>query len=526
MLLAEIAGHRGKLDISVENYLDLAKLTRDYKIVERAARIAVYARDDVAASEAAKLWLEIDPYSADAHQIMAVMSIRSGDIESAIASLEHILGNSNGKMDQKLWMIANMLGGEKDQTAVIQVMERLMQSRQDDADALFAYAHVIGRMGNTKKALEILEKVVTLAPENNNAVLSYVSLLQKENQVDKAIDWLQKHMGKKKEDFNLHLVYARLLADSKRFDDSLREFESLIAKAPNNVDVLYALGLLYLQNNRLDDSARYFARLAEQDVRIDESNYYLGRIAEEQGKLDKAGSYYQGVRKGEHYFDSQLRLGFVLARRDKYEQALEHLETVKVNNDQQKSLIIQAESELYQEQKKYAEALDVYNTALNDPSITNPAFKEELMYSRAMLAEKMGRLDILEADLVAIIENNPNHSQALNALGYTLADRTQRYDEAYQYIQRAMQLNPNDFYIMDSMGWVLYRMGRLDEAVDYLQKAMSLRNDPEIAAHLGEVLWVKGDRKAAEKIWDTALEQTPDDTRLLNVIERFKNQNI
>ena len=223
-----------------------------------------------------------------------------------------------------------------------------------------------------------------------------------------------------------------------------------------------------------------------------------------------------------------MRLGFVLARENKHEQALEHFRTVKVNNDQQQSLLIQAQSELYQDQKKYNQALEIYNVALAESGAQKLGanLKEELLYSRAMLAEKMDRLDILEADLVAIIDNNPNHSQALNALGYTLADRTQRYDEAYNYIQRALELNPDDFYIMDSMGWVLYRMGRLDEAVDYLQKAMTLRNDPEIAAHLGEVLWVKGDRQAAEKIWDTALEQTPDDTRLLNVIERFKKKNL
>ncbi len=137
----------------------------------------------------------------------------------------------------------------------------------------------------------------------------------------------------------------------------------------------------------------------------------------------------------------------------------------------------------------------------------------------------MDKLDILEQDLRRIIAKDPEHSQALNALGYTLADRTDRYQEAYELIERALELNPDDFYILDSMGWVLYRLGRHEEAVRYLRRAMAIRPDSEVAAHLGEVLWVMGEKQAAKEIWDTALKTTPDDKRLLNVIERFNPEN-
>ena len=160
--------------------------------------------------------------------------------------------------------------------------------------------------------------------------------------------------------------------------------------------------------------------------------------------------------------------------------------------------------------------MDVFDKAIEEQS------HPDLLYSRAMLAEKMDRLDVLEADLKAIIAEDENNATALNALGYTLADRTDRYEEAYAYVKRAYELSPNDFYILDSMGWVMYRLGRLDEAVEFLQKALELRNDPEIAAHLGEVLWVMGDKQAAEKVWETALKDTPTDDRLLKVIQRFK----
>ena len=178
--------------------------------------------------------------------------------------------------------------------------------------------------------------------------------------------------------------------------------------------------------------------------------------------------------------------------------------------------MIQVEAEILISAKRYQEAMKIFNEAIKEKSHV------DIFYSRAMLAEKMGRMDILESDLKTILEEDANNVTALNALGYTLADRTNRYEEAYAYIQRAYELSPSDFYILDSMGWVLYRLGRLGEAIEYLQKALELKNDPEIAAHLGEVLWARGDRKEAQDIWDTALKDTPKDDRLLNIIKRFK----
>ena len=157
----------------------------------------------------------------------------------------------------------------------------------------------------------------------------------------------------------------------------------------------------------------------------------------------------------------------------------------------------------------------VYDAALAE------YYDTELLYTRAMLAEKMDALDILERDLRAIIEEEPENAQALNALGYTLADRTERYQEAHDLIRRALELSPADFYILDSMGWVLYRLGRFEEAISYLRQARELRDDPEVAAHLAEVLWVTGDRDGARDVWESALRTTPGDAILLDVIERL-----
>jgi tetratricopeptide (TPR) repeat protein len=210
-----------------------------------------------------------------------------------------------------------------------------------------------------------------------------------------------------------------------------------------------------------------------------------------------------------------MRIGMLLGKQGKIEDGRTHLHNIHTKNNQEKNILIQAEAEMLADIKRYQEAMAVYDKALKGKH------DADLLYSRAMLAENMDRLDILEMDLRAILEKDPDNSQALNALGYTLADRTDRYDEAYEFIKRALEISPNDYYVLDSMGWVLYRQGRLDEAIEFLNKALAERNDPEIAAHLGEVLWVKGDKKTAQEIWDTALKEAPNDDRLRNVINRL-----
>ena len=516
LLVAEIAGHRGMLDISVEYYLDLARYTRDHRIVERAARIAVYTRDDAAALDAARLWVELDPRNPDPHQVLAIMNLRAGELEQATEHLQDIFAYSEGEADEKLWMIANLLGSEKDKDAVLHVMEKLVVSQDNSPGALYAFAHVAARLEHLERSRELLEDTLALAPDNDNAALSYISILQRLDREQEALSWLEQELSRRADDnFNLRLAFARLLMEVRQFDRALEQFELLLAREAENMDVLYALGLLYLQSNRLEEAETLFKKLSVQEHLADTANYYLGRIAEDKRRYDEAGAWYQGVHKGEHYFDAQVRLAMLLARNGQVDAARSHLQSIRPKNGQQALVAVQAEGELLVQAERYEEAMAVYSAALDG------GYNPDLLYARAMVAEKIDRLDLLEADLRTILEHDPEHAQALNALGYTLADATDRHAEAYELIRKALELRPADFYILDSMGWVLYRLGRLDEAIEHLRKALDIRQDPEIAAHLGEVLWVRGEREQAKEVWETALQQTPEDRRLLDVIERF-----
>ena len=516
ILEAEIAGQRGQLEIAVSSYLDLARTTRDPKIVERASRIAVFARNNKAAKEAATIWVELDPRNPDPHQILALMAIREKNIDDALLHLQSILDYTYGEVDKKLLMIANLVRRESENDLIMDVMEKLVMTRADSPKVLFAFARIATILGNYDRAIELLDKTLKLDPENDNAAISYITIKRRQEKLDEAITWVESFLQNRgDDDFSLRLSYARLLTDSKRYEDSRQQYEILVEQAPNNVDILFALGLLYLQENRLNDAEGYFNRLSKRGSFNNEANYYLGRIAEDRKKLDQAAIWYQGVQKGQNYFDSRVRLALILAKQNRIDGARKHLNSIITQNDVERVILIQAEGEILVEENRLQEAMEVYNLAISD------SYNQDLLYSRAMLAEKMDRLDILESDLKQILTHDPDNAQALNALGYTLADRTNRYDEALKFINRALELSPNDYYILDSKGWILFRLGKLDEAIDYLQKALELRPDGEIAAHLGEVLWVKGNTKQAKKVWETALKATPGNLMLQNVIQRF-----
>lgn len=514
-LLAEIAGQRGQLDVSVENYLGLARSIPDPRVAERATQIAVFAKKDSEALEAAKLWTRYAPDDLEARQALAAMHIRHGQSDEALHQLEFVMSSKEGDSKQKLRMIAGFLSREEDREAALEVMERLVAQSQNDPDAMFAYALLAVRAERYEKARQAMERVIALVPDDNQAILAYISILQKQDDTEGALHWLERLLEEKPEQFELRMVYARLLAEEKRFGQARTQFKIQEKAQPENPDVQYALGWLGVQTNNLAEAEAHFRELIESGRRVDEASYYLGHIAESESDYTSALKWYRAIGSGEVYFDAQIRIALVLVQQGKAEEATRHLRSTKARDGEQQRRLVLAQAEMFSEQEKYAEAMDVYDQALK----AGP--DSDLLYSRAMLAEKMGKLDLLERDLRQILTKEPDNAQALNALGYTLADRTDRHQEAYSLIRRALQLRPNDFYILDSMGWVLYRLGRFDQAVTYLKRAKAQRDDPEVAAHLGEVLWVMGQKQEAKNVWENALKNNPGDQKLLEVINRL-----
>lgn len=515
LLTAEFAGQRGHFGVAVKQYLELARQLRDVDLAQRATRIAVFARDDATALEASGVWVELAPMDMEARQILAAMFIRHGNAEDAFAELEYVLEHDHEEPGNRLRMIANLLSREADQDTALAVMGRLLTRFDDDTDALLAYALLAIRAERMPEARDAMKKIAEREELSSNVAMAYLAVLQKQDKLGEAIEWLDDILAINPKQFGLRLIYARLLADANRYEEARMQFSVLYDEAPDNTDIIFALGLLNLQANRLDDARAQFKSLVGLESRRDEAHFYLGQIAEGQDELDNAIAHYEAVEGGNNYFGSQIRKALVLSELGRIDDAVSFLDDVTVEEKAQRFDLARAKGEILTEHDRYAEAMATYDIALGDD------YNTELLYTRAMLAEKMDQIDVLERDLRAILEAEPENAQALNALGYTLADRTDRYHEAHILIEKALALSPTDFYILDSMGWVLYRLGRLEEAVKFLEQARELRNDPEVAAHLGEVLWVLGNREQARDVWDSALRDTPNDKKLLDVIKRL-----
>ena len=515
MLVAEFAGQREQLALALTEYLALAKTTRNADLAERATKIAVFSRDNPKALEAASLWVELQPTSLDARQILAAMHIRQGNAAAALEHLKYVLTQDNSGDGGRFRVIANLLGREDDRRTALAVMEKLVGERPGDTDALVAYALLAMRAEDLGKARGAMDQLVGRADINPNLALAYMAVLQKQDAGSEGIAFLEKALKRTPDEFGLRLLYARMLADAQRYEQARLQFSMLLEQAPDNTDVIYALGLLNLQAGKVDEAEQNFRALNNYNDRADEAAFYLGQIEESRQRHAAALVHYKAVKEGPNVFPARLRVISLLATQDKTDEALAAIAATSVEGDEQKVQLTLLHAEVLTQAGRRDEAMALFDGALNG------RYDMTLLYNRAMLAEQMGRLDILEADLRTIIEREPENSQALNALGYTLADRTNRHAEALEFIKRALAASPNDFFILDSMGWVLYRLGRLEEAVGYLEKARQLRNDPEVAAHLGEVLWVLGRKDDARQIWNTALEKHPQDGKILEAIKRL-----
>ncbi len=521
LLVAEIAGQRGLLGTAVKYYVEAAKLSRDPEIAERAARIAVYARETPKALEAARLWVELAPLNVDARQVLAALLVRNGKTDEALSHFEAVIAEGDQDEQKGYLLITSLLSKEQDKKAALEVMAKLVAKRQNSVHAHYAYSHLALLVGEYQKAEDAINKTLQLKPDWVQAHILLVNILSREGKDKESLQHLSKVVADHEDDHSLRLFYARKLVDAKRLPEAREQFGKLIDTDDVDArgDALYALGLLSLQLSDIDGAQGYFKKLIDLGKRTNEANYYLGQLAEQQQESARAIEYYSAVTFGDHNVDAQIRIAVLIAKDGKVEQARERLQSIEAKTSDVTLRVFLAEGEILRNDKQYQTAFDLYTEALAElPE------NVELLYARALTAEKIDRLDVTIQDLQEIVERQPNNVQALNALGYTLVDRTDRLAEGVKLVERAYKLNTNDPAITDSMGWAYYRVGRHEEALRLLRKAFSLNKDAEIAAHLGEVLWVSGDQTGAREVWEEALRETPKHKVLLDVINRFTHK--
>ena len=516
-LVAEIAVQRGDIALASEAYLDLAKTTRDPRLAKRATEIALYARQAKAAESASRLWLDLDPQSASARQTATAILLGGGKLDDAKPYLQQLLAGSHDKVGAEFMHIGAMLGNQADKAAGLALVQELAQPYANVPEAHLAVAQAAARAGKFDLALAELDAVHKLKPNWETAALLRVEILSRDGKPD-GILYAQDYLKRYPEAKELRLGYARVLLTQNRLQESREQFRILAKAVPTSPEMQLAIGLISLQLNELDAAdAAFKAALQLNYVDPGSVQIYLGQVAEARGRDDEAATWYRAVTAGPQYLLAQVKYATLLAKKGKLAEARTYLHNVKVDNDADRVSLIQAEAALLREAKDDAAVYALLGEAL----ATRPD-SVELLYDHAMAAERVNRLDVLEQDLRHVLKLQPDHAHALNALGYTLADHNVRLNEAQDLLGRALKLAPNDPFILDSMGWAQYRLGKLDIAVDYLQRAFAARPDPEIAAHLGEVLWVQGKHTEARQLWQSSLTTSPKNQALLEVMTKFK----
>jgi tetratricopeptide (TPR) repeat protein len=514
-LAGEIAAQRGKSRQAFDYAYQVALESRDAIAAERATGLGLQANLPQQSLQAAKLWIEIEPDSIKAHQIAAILNIRQQAIPAAIEHLRQVVTLANKQGQAGYLQAAAITEKSVSGPQALAVMQQLVPSDSKDPDAFYALALAASRAKQMELAGTYVDRSLKLKPKSTNAlVLKAHTLISVGKRAD-GVNFLAQAVAQSPDNLPLRNAYARTLVELNEAELALLQYEFLYKKQPENADTIYALAILSLQLERLDEAKRYLEMLVEKHQRYNEACYYLGVIAEEQQQVDNALDWYSRV-EGDQQADAQIRIAKILSDQGDLNAARETLQRLRVDQPHNQLKFYLIEAELLRENQLFEAAHRVYSKAL-DEFIDHA----ELLYARGLNAADMDRVDILENDLRKILATQPNHVDALNALGYTLADKTDRLVEAKGYIERALSMKPDSPAILDSMGWVEFRLGNLSKARELLEKAAELSPDPEIASHLGEVLWQLGESEKAKAVWDDANKLYPDNRFIPAVKKRL-----
>ncbi len=517
-LLGEIAGQRGDLSLASQLFLDLAKKTRDPRLAERAAKTAAYGRQQRLALDAATLWAELDPSSLEAQQATSQMMISTGDIQSAVPHIKELLSKEESRAATFLYL-NDLLRNQKDKKAVLTTIKELAQPYPASAEAHFAVAEAAWFAQDMDAAESAIKQASQLRPDWEVSAQMQGQILAKKFP-EKAVDFYKSFLNKNPTANNLRIDYAKLLVRLKRYEEAKPEFIKLTEFEKDNPDTNAVVGLLSLEANELDMAEQYLQQSMRNGFKDPEKIYmYLGITADRKENKSKALEWYGKIDKSnQHYLEAQLATASIIAQTKNTDAAISMLDNLAELTAVQEIVVAQAQASLLVQDKRHQEAFELIKKTIN--TIPNTP---QLIYDYAMAAERIGKLDLMENELRKVIQLQPDFSAAYNALGYSFADRNINLKEAKTLIETAQKLSPSDHYILDSLGWVEYRLGNYAVAVEHLRKAYSVQEDPEISAHLGEVLWKQGLQEEAKNIWGKALKAFPENSTLVSTYKKFNS---
>ena len=523
VLAAEIASQRGEIGAAWSTYLNMARSTRDPRLARRAAELAVNARALDEALQAARLWRELAPDSEDANRLLEAIWASSGRIDNLDAVVGERLaqGRRDGTLDATYAQLQRLLGRVSDRQAAWSALERLSAPDLDRASARLARAQTAAAAGQTSTAALEATAAMQRAPTDANTWASAAQILYRiPDQRAAALQALEDFLKREPGATELRSTYARLLLAEGRLDEARVQFERLLTQLPDPAEALLSLAQLAYdakQRALASDYLQKFIALpssAQRDTAP--ALVFLAQIAEEAGQPREALGWLEQVPPGDSFFNATIRRALILGKQGKVEDARALLRDTETRGAAERARLFSAEAEVLRNAQRNDDALAVLTQGLEQlPD------QPDLLYDHGMAAERVNRIDLMEASLRRLIALRPEHAHAYNALGYTLADRNLRLDEARALIERAVALAPQDAHILDSLGWVLFRQKELPQAIETLRRAYSMLAEADIAAHLGEALWVQGSREEALRIWREARGRDPENATLRETLTRL-----
>jgi tetratricopeptide (TPR) repeat protein len=518
MLLGEIALQRGDYALAAKTYLELAKQSRDPRVARRAVEVANQGKLTDLAIDAARTWLDIEPQSPPALQVLAALLISAKKVDEAEPIIDRLLSAEGVSMERGFLQLNRLLAGNPDKAANLRVVRTLAAKHPKLPEAQIALAQAAAAANDDKAAVAAARRAADMRPEWEVPAILEAQIVQKRSTSD-AAKRLAQFVEKNPSSREGRLNYARALILDKKIAEARKQFETLLAQNPRDTQLTYMVGVTALQLKDYtvaEDSMKRLVNNTEyRDA--DGARYILGQIAEEKKDWPQAIKWYGEIQEGEHAVPARLRTANAISKQGKLDSALDYLRKASDEYPGQEVQFTVAEAQLLRDANRNSEAFELLDKALKaDPD------QPELLYDFALTAEKLEKFDVLEANLKKLIEVRPEHAHAYNALGYSFAERNVRLKEARALIEKAVELAPEDYFILDSLGWVQYREGNLKGAADTLRRAYSGRPDAEIGAHLGEVLWAMGDKSEANRVWNESLKTAPDNETLQKTIKRLR----
>ncbi|MDL1861114.1 tetratricopeptide repeat protein [Betaproteobacteria bacterium PRO7] len=534
IMAAEVALQRGDTGAAFATYLSVARATRDARLARRATEIAVGGRAAPQALEAAQLWRELDPASNEAAQAVTALLVANGRYDEAATALAAQI-KAAADPAAELARVQRSLARAPDRAAGFALLEKLAQPYRDDpkigADVRLVLAGGAHAAGLAPRAIELAQSALALRPDFERAALTAAQLIARPEGKDdaagraRALQLLQDFLARNPQALDARMGYARLLVADAKYDEARAQFAQVVGADERNLDALYALAVLSLETPALRaDARRLFERylkLLEESPGVerdpDPAYLNLARIAEEEKRYPEALQWLDRIDGGDQYVNARVRRALVLGKMKRVEEGRKVLAETPVNSNEERTQVVLAEAQLLREAKRHRDAFDVLAQGL-----ARAPDDAGLLYDAAMAAERLDKLDVMEGHLRQLIKLRPDYAHAYNALGYTFADRNIRLQEARELIEKALHLAPEDGYILDSMGWVYFRLGDLARAREYLERAYKLKPEAEVAAHLGEVMWAQGERDAARRLWREYWKKEPDNETLKATLVRLK----